>query len=358
MKSVLAAAGAVLVVAQVWAAQPVPLPARLSDTGLFVSGTTPGLNGVRPPTVDSRNRRFSPQYPLWTDGAHKTRWIQLPAGTSIDARELDNWQFPVGTKLWKEFAFNGRRVETRMSWRVSADQWVFGTYLWNADQTDATLAPEEGVRDVVEVEAGKRHSIPSRDDCRACHDNGRPVLGFTALQLSDDRDPLAPHAEALTPGTVTLRTLIAKKLVTRPQGWPAHPPRIPGDARTRAVLGYFTGNCGHCHNEESRTATVRYPLLMPAYATLSQVHDVIGTLRTRTTGWDLPHADAGTTTLVKAGAPELSAALARMRSRRPSSQMPPLGTVVADREAIDLVSAWIAALAEGAQGAEGAEGTD
>jgi hypothetical protein len=30
-----------------------------------------------------------------------------------------------------------------------------------------------------------------------------------------------------------------------------------------------------------------------------------------------------------------------MRSRRPSSQMPPLGTAVPDREAIDLVADWI-----------------
>jgi len=34
----------------------------------------------------------------------------------------------------------------------------------------------------------------------------------------------------------------------------------------------------------------------------------------------------------------------RMRSRRPSSQMPPLGTTVADGDAIELVSAWIDAL--------------
>jgi hypothetical protein len=33
-----------------------------------------------------------------------------------------------------------------------------------------------------------------------------------------------------------------------------------------------------------------------------------------------------------------------MRSRRPSSQMPPLGTVVVDGDAVDLVSAWIAGL--------------
>ena len=34
--------------------------------------------------------------------------------------------------------------------------------------------------------------------------------------------------------------------------------------------------------------------------------------------------------------------LVRMRSRRPSSQMPPLGTVVRDEEAIDAITKWIA----------------
>ena len=56
---------------------------------------------------------------------------------------------------------------------------------------------------------GKWHSVPSRDECRACHDSGRTeILGFTALQLSTDRDPLAPHAEPLTADMVTLRTLV------------------------------------------------------------------------------------------------------------------------------------------------------
>ena len=45
--------------------------------------------------------------------------------------------------------------------------------------------------------------------------------------------------------------------------------------------------------------------------------------------------------LVNTHAPDTSAVLARMRSRRPSSQMPPLGTVIADREAIEAIGAWI-----------------
>ena len=35
--------------------------------------------------------------------------------------------FPVGTRFWKEFTFNGRKVETRFLWRASAGRWIFAT---------------------------------------------------------------------------------------------------------------------------------------------------------------------------------------------------------------------------------------
>jgi hypothetical protein len=83
---------------------------------------------------------------------------------------------------------------------------------------------------------------------------------------------------------------------------------------------------------------------MPAYATGVQVDAVIAALAARTTRWDLPHTEPGTTTPIRRGGPDASAIVARMRSRRPSSQMPPLGTSLPDTDAIDLVSAWIEAL--------------
>jgi hypothetical protein len=312
------------------------LPERLSLTGLYRPGTL---------TIDPRNRPFSPQYPLWTDGARKTRWIQLPAGGRIVAKDADTWEFPVGTRLWKEFAFDGRKVETRMLWRARADRWTYASYVWNEAQTDATLAPAEGVPGVAHVAPGKRHGIPSRDDCRTCHEGGSSnVLGFSALQLSTDRDPGAPHGEPLQPGMVTLRTLVDDGLLDGAPGLFARAPRIPGDARTRSTLGYLSANCGHCHNPASTVATVRFPLRMPAYASAAQVDATVVALTARTAKWDLPHSVPGTTATIKAGAPDLSALFVRMRSRRPSSQMPPLGTTVPDRDAIDLVQAWIEGL--------------
>lgn len=96
--------------------------------------------------MDVNNRAFTPQYPLWSDGAGKRRWVQLPAGSTIDISNVDRWNFPVGTRFWKEFEFDGHQVETRFLWKVSEGNWVFASYAWNAGQTDAVLVPEGGRR--------------------------------------------------------------------------------------------------------------------------------------------------------------------------------------------------------------------
>jgi hypothetical protein len=335
----LAAASAAMAPAGVAAETPRPAtrPRHLSETGLYADA------GTR--RIDPANRPYAPQYPLWSDGAAKRRWVRLPPGTTIDVRNMDAWTFPVGTKFWKEFSFGERRVETRMLWKLSPARWAFASYVWNDAQTDAVLAPETGVAGVAGIAPGKRHSIPSVDDCRACHDSGRiDVLGFTALQLSTDRDPAALHADPLEPGMVTLATLVQERRLSPPSpDLVAHPPRIRAqDATTRALLGYLSANCGACHTAAGPLAKLGLDFRQPAYADdgLAVIADALD----RTTKFDLPGLVPGTSRAVVAGQPSLSALLYRMRSRRPSSQMPPLGTVVTDRDAVNAVEAWIAAL--------------
>ena len=317
----------------------VPPPARLSETGLYADAEAL--------VVDARNRPFTPQYPLWSDGAAKRRWVRVPDGARIDARDPDHWDFPVGTTFWKEFSFAGRKVETRMFRKVAHDRWDFASYAWQADQRDATLVPREGLARVAEVAPGKWHNIPSHDECRACHDAGRTeVLGFSALQLSDDRDPLAPHAEPLEPGMVTLASLVAEGRVTGlASRFITTPPRVAGrTAVERAVLGYLSTNCGSCHNRESSIASLglflKYALARPGTCTADALATTIG----QAGHWAVPDAPDGTSRVVAPGEPARSALLRRAQSRRPSSQMPPLGTVVADRDALRLVTEWIDAL--------------
>jgi hypothetical protein len=337
------AAAALLVAATIRAqdtsrAQAAAAPARLSETGLFSAGTT---------LVDGRNRPYSPQYPLWSDGAGKSRWVYLPPGATIDARNIDAWEFPVGTRFWKEFAFAGRKVETRMLWKSAPEAWTFATYVWNDAQTDATLAPEDGVRDAAEVVPGKRHSIPAVADCHACHESTRiEILGFTALQLSPDRDPGALHGEPLSPRDVTLRTLLDEGLLHgAPSDLAANPPRIQADSpTTRAVLGYVSTNCGACHTANGPLASLGLDFRQRTRGPRWRDADLARLLH-RETKWQRPGADDEGTHAIEPGEPEISAMLLRMRSRRPSSQMPPLGTVVADSDAVRLMTQWIGKMA-------------
>ena len=261
---------AALLVCLALAAPAVPaLPQHLRDTGLDALETVP----------------FSPQYPLWSDGSTKRRWLHLPPGTAIDASRPDAWAFTPGTRAWKEFSYNGQRIETRFIERLADGTWRFATYLWNQQGTDAVLAPAKGVPEL---------AIPSRSDCLACHEGAAvPVLGFSALQLAAELPSLAARGY--------LRNLPAPLL--------ASPPSIAApNATARAALGYLHGNCGHCHNASGPLAEVGLHLAQPAAIRLP--------------------AD-----------PALL--IAKMRARNPLMRMPPLGVSVPDAEGIALVTRWI-----------------
>jgi hypothetical protein len=312
-------------------------PQRLSETGLY-----------RPDgSIDPRNRPFVPQYPLWSDGAGKSRWIRLPEGTTIDVSDFDAWRFPTGTTWWKEFAWHGRRVETRMIER-GASGWLFATYVWNENQTEAWLAPAAGIPGAFEIVPGKRHSIPGIADCQTCHGSSPgTVLGFSALQLSDDRDPLAPHTESLGPGAVTLRTLVDEGLLSPPRPeLVLRPPRIrQSDPVARAAMGYLSANCGGCHNARGPLARLGFSLLHDAAGAPEAPEPALATAVDLPGRYLVPGVPSADSRLVAVGAPQRSALLYRMQSRRPSSQMPPLGSVIADEEAIALVRRWIESLA-------------
>jgi mono/diheme cytochrome c family protein len=332
---VAALAAAVFVQARGADLEGIVVPERLADTGLY------GPDGT---TIDPRNRAFLPQYPLWTDGLSKRRWVYLPPGAAIDATVEHEWAFPVGTRFWKEFGRDGRRIETRMLWKASATRWVGVSYAWNAEQTEAVVAPEEGVRGAAEVASGRYHGIPSRTDCAACHGSGAGAgpLGFNALQLSPDRDPQAIHGGPPQPGMVTLETLVADGRLAGARGdLLADPPRIrAADPATRTILGYLAANCGTCHNGRGEIAALG-PVIR--YQDLLRDGDAVArSLLRQPTRWQVPGSPDGASVLVEPGSPDLSAIFVRMRSRSPSSQMPPLGTVVRDQAAVDAMAKWIA----------------
>jgi len=129
-------------------------PSSLKCTGLYSDFATkvvaPGI------------RAYAPAVPLWADYDTKLRWILLPPGTKIDATDPDEWTFPVGTKVWKEFSRDGNLVETRLFQKVQTGFWARTTYAWNADDTDATVS---GGGDIPWGTDGGIYHIPTPDEC-------------------------------------------------------------------------------------------------------------------------------------------------------------------------------------------------
>ncbi|QGX40713.1 hypothetical protein [Permianibacter aggregans] len=307
-----------------------PLPETLSATGLF----TPG----KPQQVLAGIYSFSPQYPLWSDGAIKQRWIYLPPNRVIDASNPDAWQFPNGTKLWKTFGHQ-QRVETRFIERLSDGSWRFAAYVWNAEQTEALLAPANGVTVNAEGAPGSRYPIPARDDCLACHEGAAvPVLGFGALQLSPDRDGNAPHAEPFRVDQLDLTALVRLGLLRNlPETFLQKPPRIAASSAVeRSALGYLHSNCGHCHNHNGPLALLDLDLSQSVSDSkpVSQ-RELFLRSQFRLRG----HTDA--IKRIEPGQPESSVLALRMGTRDAISQMPPLGTRVIDDEGLAMVIRWI-----------------
>lgn len=335
----------------------IPICAVLLLVPLQTAGRRPG-NQAPPPdlrgtglyadfaakTVAPGNLAYVPQYPLWSDGASKLRWIRLPPGTRIDVSNPDAWVFPVGTKVWKEFSFDGRRVETRLMESTAPGQWRFASYAWDADGNEAVLVPASGLRGVVEIAPGIRHDIPGVLDCRACHEGVRTeVLGFGALQLSPDRDPGAPNAEAPVPGEVDLGVLVDRGLLRHaPAEWALRPPHVDAPTGTgRAALGYLHANCGNCHDATGPLAA-RGVLLRHSVASSGAAEPALATTVNRPGRYRIPGAEPGSTWLIRPGDPEHSSVWYRMATRNPFRQMPPLATRRVDDEATNLVRRWIA----------------
>ncbi|HWB13777.1 MAG TPA: PQQ-dependent sugar dehydrogenase [Pirellulales bacterium] len=177
-------------------------PRRLSESGLFRS--------VKDHAMQTGAIPYDVNAPLWSDGAHKERWLILPPTMIENGREVPvqidfttnrNWDLPERTVLVKSFALetkegdptSRRWIETRFLTRQQGE-WAGYSYRWNDDQTDAQLVEKEGADQefVIRTAQGERRQnwhYPSRTECMVCHSRAANfVLGVSTLQLNRDHD--------------------------------------------------------------------------------------------------------------------------------------------------------------------------
>ncbi len=298
------------------------MPQTLAETGLCMDEACAQIS----PDVYA----YTPQYELWSDGATKKRWIYLPPGTTINTSNMDFWEFPVGTKVWKEFTRDNVRVETRLIMRVAANgtksDWFYMPYVWNQGQ-NATTGEPMGVPNA----NGTQHDVPSRFQCQGCHENLVPsrVLGFSAIEL-DWNNP--------DDAQLDLQKLIdLGKLSANPTGSAPYFP-IPGTQTEVAALGYMHANCGHCHNASS---SVQGNTPMQLRLTVDKLGTAAQT-PTYTTAVNVGgNMIGGLSKIVAPGMPDKSIMIYRFESTNPTEHMPALGSEKIDDTAQATLRAWI-----------------
>ena len=207
--------------------------------------------------VDLTPSEYSFEYdlntPLFTDYAHKQRFIVLPQGTSMEHVDDGLPTFPDNSVIVKTFYyFNDERneslgkkiIETRVLIKQSG-AWELGNYKWNDLQTEATLDDTSSIVPVTFINTEGTtnnidYEIPSAAQCFTCHSNSGRVV------------PIGPKLRSINMNG-QINALIAQNLLS-----------ILADPSTISVLpnwedtasysleersrAYLDVNCAHCHS--------------------------------------------------------------------------------------------------------------
>jgi hypothetical protein len=326
----------------------------LAADGLYQHLQCAGLySNILAKTVAPELRPYAPALVLWADGAEKHRWLSLPAGQKIDTSDLDEWVFPNGTKDWKEFQLNGRRIETRLYAKGTDGTWRHTTYVWNDAETDAVRS--DSGKSLPNGDAGVPYQVPTSNECNNCHAGKKDhVLGLEAVNLG------LPSAQG-----ITLTSLVADGLLTVPP--PATTVAFPEDATGKAAdaLAWLHISCGPCHNRskdsDAFNSMIRF-LTYPSQLVGADAGadggpvpvdslDAFTTTVDRVSNVDIPDGGGSLFYLVKRGDPS-SSLVSYLSGRRvgPSEtpnekqQMPPIVTRLVDTSGHQKLDDWITAL--------------
>ena len=210
---------------------------------------------------------YEPSSTLFTDYAHKKRFVWLPTGTKATYNEDYNiLELPVGSAIIKNFYYSNllpsntqKILETRIMIRKSSG-WIFAEYVWNDEQTEAYLDMNGSNQNISFIENGVTKSanyrLPNESQCITCHKLRNPA---------DDtytNSPIGIKPQFLNweynYGNTTKNQLTRWKelgLIQDNFSLPTPEKTVidyndasqPIELRARA---YLDMNCAHCHSEQ------------------------------------------------------------------------------------------------------------
>lgn len=318
-------------------------PRKLSDTGLYAS--------VREHFPACGVYSYSINAEAFADFTVSTRWVALPDTTTIQYDKATKlWKYPKDAVLLKTISLDlergnpatRRRLETQVL-HFNGEDWVGYTYLWNDDQTDATLADAAGADRTYTITdaaapGGKRQiawHFSSRTECAACHNpRAGSALAFNPAQLDRDYN----YAGTVDNQWRTLTHIGLFSLDDAPKLPTAMADPYDSSANVnQRARAYLHTNCAHCHR---RGGGGTAPFELQHELTLEKTF-IVGVRPSQGT-FDIHGAQ-----VVAPGDPARSILFYRM-AKLGRGHMPHSGATQIDEGGLDLMHAWISSLSKSA----------
>lgn len=315
---------------------------KLSDYGLFKGNLNEQIpmDDVIPYELNT---------PLFTDYAHKLRFVRIPKGQKAQYNSKEVFEFPIGTILIKTFYYpynfrkpdEGRRIlETRLLIHEK-DGWKAYPYIWNDEQTEAYLDVAGDTKKVTWINENKKkvtinYSIPNMNQCKGCHerDGNLTPIGPSARQLNGSLDYLT--------GTRNQLEYWNEKGILNGLENLDKAPKLPvwddpnsGSLEDRA-RAYLDINCGHCHRPEGPGNTSGLYLYIHE-KNLTQLGVLKAPVAAGKGAGDMKYA-------IEPGNPDKSIMIYRMESLDPGMMMPEMGRQLKHSEGVALIRQWISEL--------------
>ena len=285
---------------------------------------------------------------LFSDYAHKARFVWMPEGTSAKYIKDEVVDFPVGAVLIKNFFYEndetnsgkGRRImETRLLVKRT-DKWDALDYVWNDAQTEAELNIVGDTKkvDFINVHGKNIHldySVPNKNQCKNCHNQNNVLvpIGPKVRYLNKDFSYATGKKNQLDKWTEVGYLTGYKKEENSTNKIADAFDSTSGTLEERAEA-YIEVNCAHCHRKEGSANTTGLFLLLSEKNPESWGIMKSPVAAGRASGDNLYD--------VVPGKPDESILVYRMSENDPEIRMPELGRSIEHVEAVALIRQWIA----------------
>ena len=329
----------------------VPYP-KLSDYHFFVGD-------MKNQVPESDVLPYEPASSLFTDYAHKKRFVWIPKGMKATYDGDGNvLQLPVGSAIIKTFYYEKvqplnttKIIETRLMIR-KADGWIFAEYVWNNDQTEAYL-DMNGSNVSIDykdenniLQSVPNYRIPNVVQCIICHKSKQMInnvevdtyipIGIKPQNLNFDYNYGNETKNQLT-------KWIEKGILQNNFS-------LPSEANTaidykdaskpleKRVRSYLDINCAHCHQDNRHCD---YRPMRFSFTESGDIQNGRANLGICVDTQDMQDFPPALSKIISPGNVNRSMLYYRLNTTNENFRMPLHGRTVIHTEGVNLLQQWI-----------------